>query len=773
MTTILDTVRLGYRAGLCLLPTRDDGSKAPDAPSWTPYQTTRPTPAEMQAFDFATRSGFGVIAGAVSGYRECWDFDCLETYRAFLNEAAACGLGNVVQRIIAGFENETPNGGRRWIVTYPSDLTARDVTLARRPGRAGEPKTKTLIELPTFAIVAPSNGATHPSGRAYRQLSGGFDTIASYTREERDALLALARTFDQMPRPEPRQPSIQGSSGDRPGDDFNRQATWPALLEPAGWTHVFDRGETSYWRRPGKTYGISASTNHGGSNLFYVFSSSTEFEPETSYSKFGVYTTLHHGSDFKKAALALSKLGYGEQDEPAAVVSPVVTAPTPSTLADVHQVFRRWLGDEYDLEALHAVLAAAAAEQLTGDPLWLLVISGPGNAKTETVQALAGAGAFVTSTISSEGALLSGSAKRERTKDATGGLLRRIGDRGLLVVKDVTSILAMNRDTRAALLAALREIYDGKWERNVGTDGGKSLTWIGRLVVVGAVTTAWDRAHDVISSMGDRFVVVRMDSTAGRMPAGRRACRNTGDEIQMRAELAMAVGGLLGTVDPSHALALTETEQERLLEAADVVTLARTGVDYDYRGDVIDAHAPEMPTRFAKQLTQMVRGAVAIGLDRSAAVRLALRCARDSMPPLRLAILDDVARHPCSQTRDVRRRLEKPRTTVDRQLQSLHMLGVLSCDEEEAEHRGQAVTRWRYRLAEGIHPHVLDPDSVPEIPPHMVSGIKEENHDQRVSTHTDFSGAEPPPAWVTEPAVPDTSDPIGLHDEEPMPGKAV
>ena len=37
--------------------------------------------------------------------------------------------------------------------------------------------------------------------------------------------------------------------------------------------------------------------------------------------------------------------------------------------------------------------------------------------------------------------------------------------------------------------------------------------------------------------------------------------------------------------------------------------------------------------------------AVAIGINRGEAVRLALRCARDSMPPLRLAILDDIAAH--------------------------------------------------------------------------------------------------------------------------------
>src|SRR6516164_11283089 len=77
------------------------------------------------------------------------------------------------------------------------------------------------------------------------------------------------------------------------------------------------------------------------------------------------------------------------------------------TLEQVHAVFRKWLGDDYDIGALNAVLAAAASEQLSGDPAWLLIISGPGNAKTETVQAAGGLGAHVVSTITSEAALLS------------------------------------------------------------------------------------------------------------------------------------------------------------------------------------------------------------------------------------------------------------------------------------------------------------------------------------------------------------------------------
>ena len=348
----------------------------------------------------------------------------------------------------------------------------------------GTGKTKTLIECPTFNILAPSNGRTHETGVPYVRVSGGFDTIASYTAEERADLLALARTFDQMPRPDAaprRQRTSIATDGDRPGDDFNRRAEWGDILPD--WTWVYERGGTLYLRRPGKDRGVSATLNHGGSDRLYVFSTSTVFDAERSYDKFGAYARLHHHDDHGAAAGALAKEGYGQRVDAAAPSAsppkPPSAPSSPVTLADVDEVFCRWLGEEYDVQALHAVLAAAAAERLFGDPAWLLLLSGPGNAKTETVQALRGAGAIVTSTISSEGALLSATAQRERTKDATGGLLRRIGARGLLVVKDVTSILSMNRDSRSTLLAALREVHDGHWERNVGSDGGRSLAWSG------------------------------------------------------------------------------------------------------------------------------------------------------------------------------------------------------------------------------------------------------------------------------------------------------
>jgi len=403
-------------------------------------------------------------------------------------------------------------------------------------------------------------------------------------------------------------------------------------------------------------------------------------------------TVVLPGVDEPKADLSDHLAAGLGVDDLRPVAAPDAT-PATMTLAEADDVFTRWLGAEYDLTALHVVLATAAVQQLDGDPVWLMVVSGSGNAKTETVAALAGAGAHVTSTITSEGALLSATSRKDVGKDATGGLLRKIGPAGVLVVKDFTSILSMNRDARAAVLAALREVYDGRWERNVGTDGGRSLTWEGRLSFVGATTTAYDAAHAVIASMGDRFAVVRMDSTEHRLVAGRQALHNVGHEVAMRAELAAAAGAVLAGLTP-EAATLDDHDVEHLLGVADLVTLARTAVERDHRGQVVEAHAPEMPTRYAKMLGQLVRGCLALGTGRDEARAVALRVARDSVPPLRWRVLVEVDRAPGSTCSEVTKALQVPRSTVDRVLQELHLLGLLHVED------GEAGSGWRYRLSD-------------------------------------------------------------------------
>ena len=115
-----------------------------------------------------------------------------------------------------------------------------------------------------------------------------------------------------------------------------------------------------------------------------------------------------------------------------------------------------------------------------------------------------------------------------------------------------------------------------------------------------------------------------------------------------------------------------------------------------------------MPTRFAKQLAQLMRGAIAIGMTRADGMRLALRCARDSIPPLRREILLDLADNPCFPGRRRAQADSKPRNTVRRELEGMHMLGLLRCDEtEDVGKDGKAYTIWRYRLADGYDEETL------------------------------------------------------------------
>jgi hypothetical protein len=192
--------------------------------------------------------------------------------------------------------------------------------LARRPATADElaenagDKIKVLIETRGeggYTILAPSNGRVHPRGGAWRLEAGGFATIATIDRDERDALFALARTFDRMPAAPPRPPRSGSPDDERASDRWSRrpdiQEIVLRLLEDHGWTLVFTGREgIQLLRRPGKSHGWSATLGYAGPGVLHVFSSSVEgFDPERSYSPFAVYAILEHGGDWSAAGRAL------------------------------------------------------------------------------------------------------------------------------------------------------------------------------------------------------------------------------------------------------------------------------------------------------------------------------------------------------------------------------------------------------------------------------------------------------------------------------------
>lgn len=275
------------------------------------------------------------------------------------------------------------------------------------------------------------------------------------------------------------------------------------------------------------------------------------------------------------------------------------------------------------------------------------------------------------SSITGPAALLSGTGQKERAKDATGGLLRRLPPGGgLLLLKDFTSIIEMHRDSRAEVLAALREVYDGRWDRSVGAEGGRTLTWTGRLGLLAGCTTAIDSAHAVMASMGTRFLLVRVDG-AHQDDLGASALSQDSNERAMRSELQDVVRGLLEHL-PGVAHPLDDDARGRLIALACYVALARSPVDRDQQGEIRLVMDPEAPTRIVKMLGLLWRACGCLGLDRAATWVVVRRVGLDSIPKLRRAALDvlGAAAAPLSTT-DVAEQVEHPSRTTRRALEDL------------------------------------------------------------------------------------------------------
>ncbi|MGZ1492423.1 hypothetical protein [Brevibacterium sediminis] len=351
----------------------------------------------------------------------------------------------------------------------------------------------------------------------------------------------------------------------------------------------------------------------------------------------------------------------------------------------LHEAAYGLFGEDCDMPTIHAMIGAVVGHQLGESAPWLNIIGAASGGKTERIWPLEGLPNVATaSNISSEGALLSATSSKERTDDASGGLLMEIGNDGILVIKDVTSILSMSGDRRQSVLAALREVYDGEWTRKVGTDGGKSYTWTGHCTVIGAVTEIWDSYHSVIAQMGDRFMLIRLpaETKEGRKEKARRSALLRGTKKQRLSAYRNAVLAVVGNADVANVAQPSEDEVDVLVEIADQTTRLRTPVESDWRGDAISAPTPEGIYRFLNQLQSLFLGMCAAGIDRTEAMNVCRKIGHDSVPPRRMRILEFLAEKPSQKVAWVSVGADITRSTTYRDLEGMRMQGLVRLAED-------------------------------------------------------------------------------------------
>lgn len=326
-------------AGYSVVPTRTDGTKAP-AGEWKRYTTAAATTDQLATWYSNGQPGVGLVCGQVSGNLEMLELEGRAVADGALQKlrelVAATGLTDIWQRLTTGYAEWTPSGGLHLLYRVDGAPIPGNTKLARRPGpldpATGKPTVEVLAETRGeggYVVVAPSHGPVHPTGQAWTIIAGRAGQVPTITAAERADLHTVVRLLDEQlaATPDPAQFAAPALPAPPPGhisvgDDFEARIGWGEILT-GHMTFVYQHGQTCYWRRLGKDRGVSATTGHATDrDRLYVFSSSTVFDAEKPYTKFGAYTLINHGSTtpdaFRAAHAELQRAGYGTQKPAAA-----------------------------------------------------------------------------------------------------------------------------------------------------------------------------------------------------------------------------------------------------------------------------------------------------------------------------------------------------------------------------------------------------------------------------------------------------------------------
>jgi hypothetical protein len=290
-------------AGLNPLPLHED--KSPKLDKGHPY-LYQEVPDHLLERLFGEAKKIGIACGTVSDKFYCIDFDChggqdiKKIFDQFIESPIVYELLRT-KRISAYM---TPSGG--FHLYYKSVVEQGGQTFAKWDAKA------VMIEMRgngQYSAVYPSNGYCHLLGCELTEI----DRLELTEEQE---LHNLARSFtmffsqkdqstnEKSDRKWPEKWDTTSVRGKFNEDNISKISDWLGALN---WEYEYTRSDgVEYWRRPGKDKGISGTVG-ANRGMFYCFTSSdANFEANTAYSPFDLFTIVEHKGDWKKALDAIS-----------------------------------------------------------------------------------------------------------------------------------------------------------------------------------------------------------------------------------------------------------------------------------------------------------------------------------------------------------------------------------------------------------------------------------------------------------------------------------
>jgi hypothetical protein len=321
--------------------------------------------------------------------------------------------------------------------------------------------------------------------------------------------------------------------------------------------------------------------------------------------------------------------------------------PYPSALSEVIATFDNLCMP--DLLPLLVTMGAVAGSKLEGDPVHYFLVGPPSSGKNMILEALFGLPNTHHITTFNESALLSATGKKDRSSDATGGLLMEIGEggSGIFILTEFNTILCMKPDSRNEAIGALQQVCGGMFDRKRGVDGGWKRSWHGRVQVIAGCTQNIEEHTTVLSKIGERFIYVRMPiiDRRGHILAAAYNSRN-GRAARFKKTRYVAMQNYFAKLQtPSCAEEyITPRDEEQIGALANFVTLARSAVSREGKQrDIEVAYDSEGPARVFQTLQKLLCGLRMIGVPEDESMRLLARTSTSSIPTLRRKVIGVLA----------------------------------------------------------------------------------------------------------------------------------
>jgi hypothetical protein len=358
----------------------------------------------------------------------------------------------------------------------------------------------------------------------------------------------------------------------------------------------------------------------------------------------------------------------------------------PIDFAELQETFDRWmlLPDRHIVKFL---VSCYCANELSQRPVWAMIVAASGGGKTELLNSLLDLPKVYPISSLTPQTFLSGMPGGRDTS-----LLPKVTG-NILIFKDWTVILSMQKDARAELFGQFRDIHDGAMTKEFGN--GQKRDWRGKVSIIGACTESIDLNQQQNAHLGERFVYYR-PLMPDRIKVAHRALNNSAKQEEMGKDLRTAVYAFIKSIDFQKFSILPELSQDikdELVRLTHFSTLARSSVirDFGFKKEVIFVPAPEMPTRVLQQLSLLASGAMVVngGDLQPEDIEMIYKTALDSIPRTNYMVIRELARADSQTTSAIASALGYPTETIRTYCENITLIGV--CERKKEMGRGD---RW-------------------------------------------------------------------------------